>query len=332
MTICRYNIVTIFKKLWQIIILLSVSIALLSCRKEQVIVLPDNVPISFESPIDMTKALIDDIDKLTTFKIYGYFTTDGSESTEVFNATEVNKSTNGQGEIVWAYEPIQYWLPGAKYSFAAFHPSNSSVSISNSSLDETGEFENLTFTYTHQNGDDDFMMAEVSTSTVEAETNNYTVSLPFKHLLSNININVKAESSEYTIVVLGYSFSGMSSTALFTNGSWSTKSGYISFDNILDESKTLTSEYYSLLGPEGVTCIPETKEAGALTLSIYCKVIIGETETQKLYQLKFPEINWEQSKKYTYTATLGVDYFIQFSNPTVESWNDERASGTIIIK
>ena len=57
-----------------------------------------------------------------------------------------------------------------------------------------------------------------------------------------------------------------------------------------------------------------------------------EQITEKTFSIYFPEVTWERNKRYTYLAELGNDYYIQFSNPTVEPWTEERASGTIIIK
>ena len=110
---------------------LLAAASLASCRKDPSPVPAGDTAIAFSSSVSGTKALINSVKDMTAFKVYGYFTIDGTSSHTAFDGTAVTRAG-----ALWQYSPARYWLPGAKYSFAAFHPADASVRIVNPDIDE----------------------------------------------------------------------------------------------------------------------------------------------------------------------------------------------------
>ena len=319
----------------------------LSCDKSDAPSGNEGGAISFASSLTQTKALITDASAMTEFMVRGYYTFDGTDVSAVWDkdgdgveegiaVTQKQIIVNDVLTLVWAApsEMTRYWLPNAKYSFAAFYPTEALVDVTDYALDAGGNFSDFKFTFTHTDAEQDFMTAQASTTSKKMEEDDFpALSLSFNHMLSNIRVSLKAEETSYTIRVLAYSLSGMSSDATYSDGDWATVTGHTSIDKIFDEPIELnTGTFSELMGSGGVNCIPETLAAGDVILRLYCSVLVGDTQTTKVYELELPAIEWEKSKRYTYTKTLGVDYYISFSDPTVEEWNGGRASGTIIIR
>lgn len=336
------------------LLVLLASAILSSCRKEPSLSPAGDEAISFHSSVGDTKALVNEVTDMEGFKVYGYYTTDnGQTESTAFDGVEVSRSG-----ALWTYSPARYWIDKAEYSFAAVHPSDASVTIVNSDLNTNGEFTGLSFVYTKKNFHDDFMLAVSSMASADAASNDYTVQLPFVHILANIKVNIGLGNhvqNGTSIRLKSVMLNGMKNHATYTYGSgWSDLSSTAlqfsgNIDNvqlnkrdgqIYNNETLLPDGVISPTGEDGLTVIPIdlTDKGNTVTLRLNCEVSIdyGTTFTQKIIEKTFVATSgvnaWEEGKSYTYTALLDVDYTISFSEPTVTDWVDEQATGSVIIK
>lgn len=325
-----------------------------SCRKD--LVPTGDIPISFDSSVE-TKSLVESIIDMDKFKVYGYYTTDdGITSNTAFNGVDVER----QGSS-WIYSPARYWANDGEYSFAAFYPSSSNVTITNPDIDQDGKFKELSFEYEKNSFQDDFMLATNSITSEYAVGSGCAVELPFQHILSNLKVNIGLAASvqDGTYITLrsvalnglkrsatytvGSGWSDLSSTALQFSGTIDNivlyKSGGETYNYNNGSPELLEDGVIKPTGDDGLTVIPIdlTDKANTVTLRLVCEVSSdGSSFTQKIIERTFvatAEVDsWDEGKTYTYKALLDVDYNISFSEPTVTDWVDEQATGSVIIK
>lgn len=310
---------------------LLVAASLSSCRKEPSPVPAGDTAIAFSSSVSGTKALINDVADMTAFKVYGYYTIDGTASYTAFDGTEVTRTG-----ALWQYSPARYWVPDAKYTFLGFHPSDAAVTINSTSLNANGRLSNPSFTYVLDNDftqQEDFMFAH------RYKEDPGIVDLNFNHLLCQVTIDVYTQSNTQIIKLNKFTLSGMSTSGRYTafsnssNGSWSVFSGYASFEETLGID--VTDEKASIINSgNGYLMIPRSYDSAALKLSMDCSISTDGGETYKgiNIQKSFPATEWQPGKKYHYSAEITVDYNIQFSEPTITPWGSEQTTGSVIIK
>ena len=290
------------------------SAMLFSCQKESSNPVVQPSEIGFRSNVT-TKTLVDSEDDIVStggFRVYGYLTV-GDDATPypvfdpdgdgVEEGVEVNDEDDDGN---WDYSPKRYWVLDAEYSFLGIYPSDALVSIPDLSTP-------LNFTYRHTDAECDFMAAKVGSAT--RETSGSGVSMKFEHMLSNININLQRETILDFISVKSYTLSGMYkevSYALSDEGQeWvPTPSGDRSFSVTGDFQEPLFLRYgipVSLLGEDGINCIPGENLEADVKLVLDCLVTVDGVETSKEITLDFPAGTWEKGKKYTYSSTLNAE-------------------------
>ena len=94
--------------------------ALASCTNEEVVNVTDQqtgvIGFAGSGLNNITKADLGTQDNpFTSFQVYGGYATNGS----LFNGTTVSGSVGS----TWSYSPLQYWVDGEDYKFAAYAPS-----------------------------------------------------------------------------------------------------------------------------------------------------------------------------------------------------------------
>lgn len=330
--------------------MLLAAASLSSCRKVTIPPTAGDAVISFGSSVD-TKSLVEDVTDMEGFLVYGYYTVDGSTSHTAFDGVTVTRSG-----ALWTYSPARYWISDAGYSFAAFHPSDAQVTITHPEMDADGVFTGLSFEYEKTGFQDDFMLSTKSMKTEDAAENGYTVQLPFEHLLANLNVKIgfAAGVQDGTYIRLtGVVLNGMKRSATYTVGQgWSDLSSTaLQFSGNIDilmhkqggkiysNGTELPDGTITPTGEDGLTVIPIdlTDPDNRITLRLNCEISNdGVNFASKIIEKTFVATagidEWKQSKTYTYTALLDVDYSISFSEPTVTDWVDEQATGSVIIK
>ena len=343
----KYSTIVIF------LMLLFCTVSVSSCSREIEPEGNSETAISFNSKVGKTKALVNDITDMTAFQVYGYYTDDeGDSQNTAFDGDVVTR----RGSI-WEYSPSRYWIKDAKYSFAAFHPSDANVTIINNNLDSDGKFENLSFEYEKSGFQDDFMLAVKDITSEVATNGDCSVELPFEHILSNIKVKIglatTVQDGTY-IRINSVTLNGMKRHATYTSGiGWSDFSSaslqfsanisgvhlYKQDGKVYNNTTELSDGCINPTGEDGLTVIPVdlTNQNNVVTLRLNCEVSNdGINYTQKIIEKKFIATSgvnaWEIGKSYTYVALLDMDYNISFSEPTITEWVDEQATGSVIIK
>ena len=194
-------------------------------------------------------------------------------------------------------------------------------------------------------------------TTDDAAAKGYKVGMNFSHILSNIKINIGFANdiqNGTSIRITRAEINGMKSSGTYTVGQgWSdlsTTSLQLTSnipdvvlkkidDKVYNNDTELTDGTISLTGDEGLTVIPVdlTENSNAVRIILNCEISIdGINYTAKRIEKTIRATGsvpaWLEGKSYTYKALLDVDYSISFAEPTVTDWEDEQATGSVIIK
>lgn len=145
----------------------------------------DTVETSKQNAITFSNAFVDKStrsfinpsltnDNLQKFDVYGF-----TQNGQIFDGTTVSKEDN-----VWKYNPIQYWVPGNTYTFAAIAPAGAGTvineNVENGKINMTVRFKN--------DGQTDLLYAAPAPVEIKDDEKNYStpVDLTFSHLLSKV--------------------------------------------------------------------------------------------------------------------------------------------------
>ena len=222
---------------------------------------------------------------------------------------------------VWAYDNLEYWVPGCKYSFRAFYPNpkdNYTLNVDTSSVDLSYKIDNFDIT-----SQQDLMQASATANVAPgnvAPGGGSVVDLDFQHLLANVTIKIKAEIN---VTIKDVTLKFVPVKGSYTNGIWSyTTQGNIEKTNL---NKTLNSsnKEFQDVTDGGFLVFPNNVGDARLFIDT----------SNKSYDIKLPATPsaWIAGTKYTYTLTIKQNDIL-FDEPTVEEWDEENATGSVVIK
>lgn len=333
------------------------AVGMLSCSKEEAIDTKGKTPIAFHCMNVQTKAQISSADdmKADGFGVYAHatFEKDGaalSDAVYSFNRTVNFSETEG-----WNYTNPEYWLPNGSYTFRAYYPADFPATISETSKTE---YSFTGYEIASQYGTQtDILMATDNRKTSEVAEKGTKVLFSFNHLLSNVNLKLKVNTTEREKVdengepvvdsngnnvmetipeldadIRAMAFTGVAQKADYVNGSWTNHSGTTAVGDNLSTAIRVTPEGV-LIFDEGLLTIPRTIDNGTVRVYILADITLPNgTTMEKEWNLTVPAITWNPGVKYTYTATLTAEFNIEFSEPEVETWGEDPMSGTVIIR
>lgn len=287
-----------------------------SCQQHDDIPQGVKYPILFDSPDTRATATFADL-KNNGFMVYAFV--DGNAGSTSF-AKKVTHSVV-EGRDIWALETPEYWLPDTNYYFKAFYPSVPSAgTLTVANTNENQDFTITGFDITEQ---EDIMVASATASVdagAPAPTAGSVVPLKFQHLLANIVVKIKSEIPNVT--VSNVSFEGVAQSGKYEKNIW-TASQTVSFGKqYTGDPLVKDAENYVDVTSGGILVIPENINGSQ-------KMYI--TTSHKVYDFKLQPITWKSGMLYTYTLTIKQENII-FNEPTVEIWDEENATGSVIIK
>ena len=309
------------KKIFRTTYLALLLIAGLSCNNDP---MPDapkgKYPILFRCS-DETRAVatVESMKSDTNgFDVYAYFETNTDEELSFYKNVKWNES-----EGMWLYEGIEYWIPGATYWFKAVYPKGIATTVDNDDSNQA-----VTITGYDITSQKDILVATTGALVVDengAPNGGPTVvSLNFQHLLANVTIKVLSELAT-PVEVERIELRNIASKGDY-NGSWnianySSRTFGIDSDITLNKAESETD--YTDITSGGIIVIPEQING---TQKLYIKT------TFKEYEISFPTTHrWDSGKKYSYTLTIKQEY-IEFNEPKVDIWDEENATGSVVIK
>lgn len=289
--------------------------ALQSCQTQ--VEIPDGAvyPILFGSTETRAVADLDDLET-NGFKVYAYFQGNVGGSSSFAKDVTYNHEQN-----VWGYEDLEYWIPNTNYWFKAVYPGNAAV-VDNNNNDQT-----LTIADYDIQSQTDVMVATATASVAEnatAPTSGSVVNLTFEHLLANVVIKALSEINT-PISVERIELRDISVGADYNGRSWnsSTPKGTYGINSNMQLTKATSDTDFKDITNGGLLVIPEQING---TQKLYVKTSFKE------YEIAFPTIySWNSGQRYTYTLVIKQEN-IEFNEPKVEIWDEENATGSVVIK
>lgn len=316
------------KKIFRTTYLALLLIAGLSCNNDP---MPDapkgKYPILFRCS-DETRAVatVDSMkDDENGFDVYAYI--------EASTNTNVNFYKNvwwDKDQRMWLYDDIEYWVVGATYWFKAIYPAMDSIKqfAENATVNNSNSTQTVTITGYDITSQKDILVATTGALVVDengAPNGGPTiVSLNFQHLLANVTIKVLSELAT-PVDVERIELRNIASKGDY-NCSWnianySSRTFGIDSDITLNKAESETD--YTDITSGGIIVVPEQING---TQKLYIKT------TFKEYEISFPTTHrWDSGKKYSYTLTIKQEY-IEFNEPKVDIWDEENATGSVVIK
>lgn len=296
----------------KVLIAILAVVALASCHQEDA---PQGVkyPILFGNTDTRAVADLDDL-KDSGFKVYAYV--QGNAGSTSFAKDVVYNTANS----VWAFESPEYWIPGCEYSFKAFYPPVSSAGTLN--IVNTDEDQNFTIKNFDITKQEDIMVASATESVeagASAPANGSVVKLTFQHLLACVVVKIKAEVN---VTINNVSLKYVPVNGSYADGLWSYSSqGNIEKDG-LNESLSSSSNEYHDVTDGGFLVFP----CGVNGTELYIKT------SDKTYELPLTApTSWVAGNRYSYTLTIKQNDIL-FDEPSVEEWDEENATGSVVIK
>ena len=293
---------------------LMLALGLQSCQQHDDIPQGVKYPILFGSTDTRAVASLDNLKE--GFKVYAYVQGNAG-------STSFAKNVEYTTQNVWAFESPEYWIPNTDYYFKAFYPSVPSAgTLKVANTDKNQDFSITGFDITQQ---EDIMVAS-ATARVEAgalaPTNGSVVPLKFQHLLACVTINVLCELSS-GVTVERVELRNVTTTGNY-NGGWSaTTKGSFGFNSNISVNKANNDTDSVDITNGGILVIPEQINGSQ---KVYVNTSFKE------YEIEFPtKYSWNSGQKYSYTLVVKQEN-IEFNEPKVEIWDEENATGSVVIK
>lgn len=287
--------------------------ALQSCQTQ--VEIPDGAvyPILFGSTESRAVAGLEDI-KSGGFKVYAYFK--GNQGSSSFEKNVIYSSTQN----VWGFQTPEYWIPDTKYWFKAIYPAE--LSAGTLTVNQDTSAQNFTIeNFDVVNHQVDIMLAEATASVDKGATapeSGSVVNLTFQHLLACIEVQMKSAISNVSITKI--TLENAKNKATYKDGTWTADD---SDDiEITPTNGSLSSTDYTSVTNDGILVIPGSSSGKSFYI---------ETNINKTFRVPIPEKTWTKGNKYTYTAEIKQNNIV-FNEPTVDEWDSENATGSVIIK
>lgn len=293
---------------WAFVLALGVQ----SCHQPDVLPEAVRYPILFGSSDSRAVATKDDL-KTEGFRVHAYFKGEGAATfDQIVNYHE--------DQDIWALSNPEYWIPGVTYWFKAFYPKDLAVDITIND----GKSQSYSINDYDISNQMDIMVASHDDLAVPADgdapTSGSVVNLAFQHLLANVTIKAKSEIGNVTVSDI--SLEDIAQTGNYSNGKWESEQTVTINKQYSGEALVKNAEDFVDITGGGFLVIPEA-------IGGRQKMIIRTSH--KNYDVVIPTITWEPGKKYTYTLTIKQEN-IEFNEPGVDIWDEENATGSVVIK
>lgn len=320
----------------------------LSCTntQEESILTPEEeqTAIGFAAKVQDSRATLTDV-QIEGFGVWAFIT--NSEKTN--DPYMENMEVKYKGDK-WDYGKPKYWLVDTKFSFVATYPYDEDGVYTSSAGDVQ-----LTLSETPSNTDYLVALKSVDTGDIAFDPSK-SVQLQFKHLLSNVSLNVwrdgaKHQNDQMRVRKVTLSNIRKAGTYLIVADTLVAKNEKLTMeyinDNVSDSDNigaaTKTGNSLNLGG------IPSTPFSGVMLLPQPIDVSSNIVSLRIDYELKrqnaadweraeletiLPAITWEKGKQYVYNVVLSsvTDITVYYIQTKVEPWGTPQVGGTVIIK
>lgn len=313
------------------IYLLGMAVAALSsCSQSDVVEMPENTAIKFNSFVNNNTRTATPVETtVNNFFVFG----------------EYGSADNNYGTTVFNNEPstsIHYWEATKFYAFGAYADGEGG-GLKDTEVSFDANTQTLTFTgYAPKKDGKDLIAAVAKHQTDGDVTNETAVSLPFKHMLSRVKFTFKTTDADaYTIKISDLKIEGAVSKATGTyNGTtidWSRTSAFDGYAyNVIEDVAKKESNYTAfdeqfVIPQESTNNLKVKFTATVSGLGLVEKSSTFEAELgyDPAATEKGEENTWTPGYIYNYIATINADQInpdledqkIVFTT-TVENWKD----------
>lgn len=253
----------------------------------------------------------------------------------------------------WDYSPIKYWLVDTEFSFVATYPYGNIYTLPTVDGQQTGDVQ-LTL---ETPSDTDYLVALSSVNTSDTVFNpSASVDLQFRHLLSNVSLNVWRDGAKHQndqMRVRKVTLSNICKTGTYSSvtDTWSTTDEKLTMEYINDKvsdsdnigAATKTDNSLNLGGVastpfSGVMLLPQPIDVSSNIVSLKIQYELkrqnaADWESAELETI-LPAITWEKGKQYVYNVVLSsvTDITVYYIQTKVDPWGTPQVGGTVIIK
>ena len=209
---------------------LATAAMLASCSKDETVEMAQNTrAISFSNAFvdNATRSVVDPsftVGTLGNFAVYGF-----TQKGQIFDGVPVSSADDGS---TWTYNPIQYWVKGNQYAFAAIAPATVSVSDETLTGNSVADYKvGMTVSFTND-GKTDLLYANGGAFNADESfmASPQSVGLTFEHQLSKVKFSFKnSVSGAYKIKVTDVKITDAKSSGTLTvstaDNAWSNVGG-----------------------------------------------------------------------------------------------------------
>lgn len=232
----------------------------------------------------------------------------------------------------WTMTPVgpYYWPIDEKIQFFSYSPVDN-VTYKKPNGTNAGY---PSFSYTVPSTQEDLVVAYVNDATKENATAG-ALTLPFKHILTQVNFKLKGKDADYTYKVTAITLSGINSAGTFTYakpittpaptvGSWANPTTPTKYTYAATYSDfTSASDLTIATDDNGLMLMPQTLGADAKVEISYSTEYGGKTVFKGTKAVSLKDIVWNAGDKILYTLSLpGAGENVTFT-PDVSNWNGE---------
>ena len=327
------------------------ALILAGCTKTEVTDVPDSRAISFDNFVtNAVKAPIDKNEALTTFFVYGGYT-----SNEVFTNQMVNVAWD-KGTYTCTYTPAKYWTQGQTYYFAAYSDGNEKIDDSRVTFSEsTGHLTISGYTVDAFDGDLIYGYADNGGTGYSYDGSKHMDPVPFdfKHILSKVTfkfskaadlngtkltINNFSVNLKTTGTFFGTDLSGATQYPLTTWTASASTSAFTAFSNAsLTLNDDVTAGQSATTVETGFTAIPQSVTGYTISFDVtYIDPIKQSQVTRNFENVSIANTignNWNPGYRYIYTAEIKAVNLdlepIVFTVNSVEKWEEETVDDII---
>lgn len=329
----------------------SATILLASCSNSDVVEMPSGRAIGFGTYVSNTArtAVETDLDFLQGenggFYVFGQYK-DGADLRTVFDGKSDGSKVTWNASS-WGYSPINYWLDGKKYQFAAYGP-QAAHNVGTPSFDY--DTNKLSIEDYVADGSTDLVVAEGDNNgytPVETNQTEQPVAFKFFHALSKVKFTlVNGWRNNVTLTLSEIKLAGALSTgSLTTTGTLNNASApmsstvwtgqntareYSDAEGFDSDEYNAKHEFESFLLPQTLTGNDDlilyfTAKVNNITGSGPNLGAGAGNPVTKEVKIPYDVVaSWEPGKAYNYTLVIDGSTFdlkpIQFDNITVEVW------------
>lgn len=280
----------------------------------------DTVEIAPSKAIDFSNAFVNNATRasdpsLTTGKIENFVVYGFAGEGKIFNGQEVEKNAEGK----WAYSPVQYWVPGYKYTFGAIAPKGQNVSDVKLDGDKVG----MTVSFTNDGTTD---LLHAAPAAINCDDNFVTdpkpVALTFNHQLSKVKFTIKGAMDGYNVIVSDVKITDAYQTGTLTIAA--TGNTWKQQDNKNLELNFAQGDEEKLMIPMGSTAEYNVKFHVELQKD-------GVSLSQYDHETKIQNVAFEAGYCYNFTANLTNENIdpdqklnpIEFTVEKVTDWTEK---------